>query len=645
MAQPDGVQVMTMSSNTRTDGTMKTKTTSSIRSRIAALVATSLLASVTVAAATVGTAAAATDIWVCAKPGSASVADPATGGTSTMPVAFTGFVEVASDLDCATAIPQLGDPTPIRLTQGVTYNLNVVNQTGFPINLTAVGLTGAPDLTGIADTATDSYEVTPAQPGTYLYESSLDPRHALLGLQGVIVVDPAVPDGTAHGNLVSDYSTEQVVVISEIDLSFNNAVDPFVEDLRNFKPDLYLLNGQTHTAGSAIPPIVADSGERVLLRYVNASSDNSTMTVLGLRQIIVAFDGEIFDGSGAAGELPRNESNIFLTAGQTADVIVTVDGATGDQIAIYNRNLRTSATDDNGEQLLMIEVGAVVAPVAPDVYLSLNNTTRSLAGVVVRDEDVALWDGTTISVFFDGESHGLIDVAPANIADIDAVHVDPVSGDVWFSLRQDFDKPTGAFAAEWAAVPDVRLQENDIFKFDNAAGTFSVWLDGSAIGLSDGLNRHDINGVSVDPVSGVTTFSVNGSIITADGVPYMTGSGVTFGARNEDVLRWIPVSGAADPSGPGQFNVLFDGTDFGLGVENLDAVVISATDVMFSLTTEYPNIPTPEFDRDDLIACRGHQSPPLGSITDTCTAPLALQFDADVLHPTNAGQVDAYSLG
>jgi len=614
---------------------MKNNRTRSPRRTLGLLTATAMIASTAALAVGTQAASAQTDIFLCARPGTATVADPATGGTGAgVSVNFLGFAQVNSVLDCSSAIVQLDDPTPIQLTSGSSYTVHLINETGEQINFSSVGLTGAPDLIGVG-ASVKTYTFTAGEPGTYLYESTLDPRHTLVGLHGVIVVNPTTA-GTAHGTTVSAYDLEQVVVISEVDVSFNNDPGWQTADMTLREPDLFLINGQTHTADDSLAPVVAVPGERLLIRYVNAGSSNSSMAVNGLRQHLVAFDGEIHHGTaGVLAEMPQDVSQVFLSAGQTADSIVVVGGAAGDQIPIFNRNLRTSAVGDNGAQLLMIEVGTGGVAPAAAIYFSLNSAARNMNGTVIRDEDIALWDGTTVSYAFVGADHGLVDGA-GELADVDAAYVSP-GGNIYFSLRQDFPNPGGG---EWTLVPDVTLQENDIFKWDGTQ--MSVWLDGSAIGLNDNQNRHDINGVHVDELTGITSFTTNGSVNPSDAVPMATGSTIMLGARNEDVLSWVPAF-AALPSGVGSFEVLFDGSDLGLAFENIDGLSLSGTDVLFSLTTEFNN--GFAFDRDDLIGCLGHQLPVPGSIADTCIGALSLEFDADVLHATNAGQVDAYSIG
>ncbi len=613
------------------------------RRTLGLLATVALLGSTLALAATVSPAAAATDVHLCAKAGTATVDDPTVAGNPTTSFDFYGFVTVASEVECMTsAVPTYGDPTPIRLIDGDPTTVHLYNQTSFSINFSAIGLTGAPDLGGVPAGGSDTYTFTPDHPGTYLYESNLDPRHSLVGLTGVMVVDSAVA-GTAHGTAASQYDKEQVVLLSEVDPAFN-ATFPGSSDLSDYKPSLYLINGHTFTeAGSSGPtPLTANANEEVLLRYVNTGSTNSSMTVLGVRQSIVAFDGENQLGDGSSEEDPLDHSQVFVTAGQTADAIVTVAGDPGDTLSIYNRNLRTSATGDNGAQLMQIVVGTDIIPAINDIYFSAAPSTRTYLGVSVGDADVAVYNGTTVDIHFDGDLHGLDDTGSQ--ADINAVHVDPLTGDVYFSLRYDYAKPTGGtVGVEWAGVPDSILQENDVYKWDGTV--FSKWLDGDAIGLDDNRGRHDINALHVFPTTGITAFSTSGSIQTSDHVPLSTGSTTWIGARNEDVLRWVPVFGAANPSGAGSFESVADFSDIGMAAENTDGLYLSGSDIRISLTSNFvEGLVT--FDHDDLIGCLGHAPAAPGSILESCSGALSLELDADDLHAGgNAGQIDAYSIG
>lgn len=651
----------------RNNEIMNTKR-STARRRIGVLTVAALASASSLIAATTHTAAAATDLYLCATTSTASITNPSDPTGPLMDVDFAGFVEMAAPGNCATAIPVLGDPTPLRLIEGETYNVHLENLTGELINFSSAGLTGVPDLVGVADGGSAVYTFTASTPGTYLYESDLDPRHSLFGLHGVAVVDPAgTGPASANGTAVSEYDVEKVVLLSEVDLDFNNAPDPFAVSLLDFEPDVFLINGETHTDDTPIAPIVASDGQRLLLRYVNAGATNSSMGSLGLRQSLVAFDGEIFDGSFATSdEQPHDVSQVFLTAGQTADAIVGVTGAVGDEYTIYNRNLRTTDIGDAGAQLIKIEVGAGGVNPTAAIYLSFASSNRNYNGVNVRDEDVAVYSNGVLSLFFDGSLYGLGDIDPNDPLDglavdgasddIDAVHVS-ATGKMYFSFRADVPNPGSIFTG----LPDP-LEANDVYVFDPGTAapgdeTVAVWLDTSLIGLSDNDLDHNINAVHVDENTGQTYFSTNGRIRTADQVPIQNGVNIYAGWRNEDIMLLTPAApgtlalgwtlGVVPFGGP-----TFDGEDFGLGPENVDALVIAGTDVLFSLTTEFPNAGTAlpatwagPADRDDLLGCLGFTRAVLPSTTDTCLVPVTVEFDADILHATNAGNVDGYSIG
>ncbi len=645
------------------------------RRRTGIAVVMAVLISTAAAVAGIGTASAQTDIHLCALPGSATIDDPTNPGTDLV-IPFYGFVDVTTTMPatgdpCAGAVPRFGDPTPVRMVEGQTYTVYVHNRTdaaggtGFPINLLVAGLSGAPDLTGVAPGGDGTYTITAATPGTHMFESDLDPHHVPLGLHGVVVVDPATP-GSATGAPNSAYDLERVLVFHEVDMALNTAPDPLAFPMTDWSPTIHLINGQTRTSAYEIPPIAAVPGDRVLVRYVNAAPSNSSIATLGLRQTVVNFDGEIYDGSGPVGEQPLDVSAVFLTSGQTADVVIEVQGAYGDRFPIYNRNLRTSAIGDNGEQLVMIEVG-VGGGLTGDVYFSLADNVRTFrdAGptgpgdhVTLSDEDIGVWNGTYLDKYFDGTVHGI----PGS-ADIDAVWHDPATGDLYLSFRADLATPTDP---RWAAVTKATIDESDVVHWNATADTFDIYVDHTTIGLN-GSNAHDINGLQVDPASGEVTFTTNGSYL----VPWKTGSATLIGARNEDISRWVP-DNPGQPNGTGRVDVVADFSDFDMvsfntntntprtTPGNLDGISLTALDIFFTTTSTHSWGPTETYlagwpaadangfvltDRDDILGCRGFTPAAPGTLNDTCLA-FAFELDVDTLHHNGVvANVDALSVG
>ncbi len=638
------------------NGSSNTKRFGSLKRQLGALASAALIASGLAMAASSSPAGAATTINICAKGGSATIADPNDNGSSNLAgIPFIGLKETAA---CGGATVNLGDPTPIRLVSGQDYDLVLDNDSGEELNLAAAGLTG-PNLDGVMPGGTGTYSFTAGTPGTYLLESTLDPRHTLMGVHAVVIVDPVPGATSAHGTTGSEYDSEEVVLLHEVDIDFMNNPGGF--NLEQFKPDLHLVNGKIHTLNTEVGPINVDSGDSVLVRYVNAASSNSVMAIDGLRQAVMAFDGEIQDETpGDAGEVAHDWSNVFLTAGQTADVILTIGGAPDEEYVMYNRNLRTSAIQNNGGQIVRIVVGAGGIDPGSTLYMSLNGNNRVFGAVSTMDEDVISWDGVDVNMVFDGSDHGL------SGTDLNAVDVDTVTGDVYFSLRDDFNLPAvlnPPLDTEWAALggAGALIQEQDVIKWDGSV--FTVWFDGSFAGLGDGNNWHNINGVDVDPATGITYLSTNGPITSGAAVLQYPGTlnPQLFGANNEDIFAWVPDT----LGGLGyHWERVFDGTDFYTAggwaarpnSSNVNGVEIVGNDVLWSEanTNAVQNIffqaPAPASpDNDDLFGCLGHAQAAPGSMTDTCTSGPVRILDADTLPMTSAhgniGQVDGWSLG
>jgi FtsP/CotA-like multicopper oxidase with cupredoxin domain len=213
----------------------------------------------------------------------------------------------------------VGDVVTVSVTNGLA---------GHTLSLEAPGIDLGAAPTDIAPGATASFTFTATAEGTYLYESSGDAgRQEAMGLYGALVVHSATP-GQAYGNA---FDAERVVLLSEIDPAFNAAPDTF--DMRLWKPSYWLING--HPYPDTQPLDVPAAGQRrLLLRYLNAGMENTTMAMLGLRARLVGRDAYPLAN-------PFSVVSETFPAGETADAIVTVPAAAaaGAQFPLYNRNL------------------------------------------------------------------------------------------------------------------------------------------------------------------------------------------------------------------------------------------------------------------------------------------------------------------
>jgi hypothetical protein len=238
------------------------------------------------------------------------------------------------------------------------------------------------------------------QPGTYLLESGTHPSiQGPMGLYGILVVTTA-PSGTTAGTAYPaagstaavTYSAEVPLIFSEIDPVQNNAVATAVGTAGfsetnvwsgqpgacgnpknadgtpntttyqtcyppavNYSPLYYLINGvafdKTNATASLFSalPAPGTSGS-VLVRLVNAGLRMHVPSIIGSQTAsstgaatpvggfsLIAEDGNVLPGT------PRVQSEVFMAAGKTYDVMINVPAAGGTALPIYDRELSLSA--------------------------------------------------------------------------------------------------------------------------------------------------------------------------------------------------------------------------------------------------------------------------------------------------------------
>jgi FtsP/CotA-like multicopper oxidase with cupredoxin domain len=261
----------------------------------------------------------------------------ATTGTLTLPgsagVAVWGFGTPTTPGDCSTATA--GVPGPVLVVnQGDTVTVNVTNAlTGRDISFEApgIGFDPGPATAGPGGTLTRIF--TASAPGTYLYESSGNSgRQIAMGLYGALIVRSAI-GGQAYGTAATGYDVEAPLVLSAVDPAFNAAPDGF--DLRGYRATYWLINGRAYPDTA---PITAAAGQRVLLRYLNAGFDNTSMLLLGMHERVVARDARLLGN-------PFDAAAEIIPAGATEDAIATVPSSappSAHGFALYNRQLHVT---------------------------------------------------------------------------------------------------------------------------------------------------------------------------------------------------------------------------------------------------------------------------------------------------------------
>ena len=195
------------------------------------------------------------------------------------------------------------------------------------------------------------------------------------------------------------------------------------------------------------------------------------------------------------------------------------------------------------------------------LYFSLRNG-QTVGGVTAANEDILFFNGTTFSLAFDGSDVGI------SIFRIDAFS--------WLDatrLLLSFDAA--------GTVPGIAgtVADSDVVLFTSTslgpvtAGTFSMYLDGSDVGLT--ATGHDIDAVEVLP---------NGHLLIST-VSSVTVSGVA--AADEDLLEFTPTS-LGDVTA-GTFAMYFDGGDVGLNTtsgEDVDAAAVDASGKIYLSTVD-----------------------------------------------------------
>src|SRR6516164_1264518 len=225
------------------------------------------------------------------------------------------------------------------------------------------------------------------RPGTYLIESGTHPSiQGPMGLYGVLVVTTA-PAGTTAGTAYPavgttpavSYNAEIPLILGEIDPVQNNAVSTavgtagFSETMVwsgqaggcgdatsptyhqcyppavNYTPLYYTINGQAFDKTNSTASVFAASpatgvAGTVLVRVVNAGLRMHIPSIVGAQTGTAATPGFSLiaeDGNPLPG-LARVQSEVFMAAGKTYDVMVNVPPATATALPIFDRQLSLS---------------------------------------------------------------------------------------------------------------------------------------------------------------------------------------------------------------------------------------------------------------------------------------------------------------
>jgi len=336
-------------------------------------------------------------------------------------------------------------PSPAHATQAATWPIAGTNPPG-PDDPSITPPAQADRVqsfaTEVPTGTTTALSWSKLKPGTYLIESGTHPSiQGPMGLYGVLVVT-TVPNGTTAGTAYPasgsspaiTYSAEIPLVLSEIDPVQNSTVAAAVAKAGfsetavwsgqpngcgnpnsatyltcyppavNYDPRYYLVNGvaydRTHTLPSLFSTVPADATGNILVRLVNAGLRMHVPSIVGSVTgsaasagfSLVAEDGNVLPGT------PRVQSEVFLAAGKTYDVMINAPATGAPALPVFDRALSLSTNNqrDGGMQAyigangatLPASIGATAAAVA-DSYSLLPNATLTVSdpakGVIAND--------------------------------------------------------------------------------------------------------------------------------------------------------------------------------------------------------------------------------------------------------------------
>lgn len=304
---------------------------------------------------------------------------------------------------------------------------------------------------------------------------------------------------------------------------------------------------------------VADAGGLVSAGIIDFEVTGALQTLcLDPRSSLLTgpYAGCVLDASNIVGQDPR-----FAVDVATAFDAYGMQALAPGFVSIV---VRSTPADPQPDRHLLADSPAIDAGAAsvtigatPQDRFFVSTMTHQTTGPFrFRNEDVLQWDGSALSLHYDGSDVG-------QLRNLDALeYVDP--NRVLFSI-----------AVDQAMTGLGTVDDSDILRFTGAlgattTGTHDVWFDGSDVGLT--TDQEDVDAMALLPDGDLLV-----STLGAGSVP-----GVTV-FQDEDLLRFTPSS--LGPTTAGTWSMYFDGSDVGLstsGDEDVDGVYVRDGDLYLS---------------------------------------------------------------
>jgi len=243
----------------------------------------------------------------------------------------------------------------------------------------------------------------------------------------------------------------------------------------------------------------------------------------------------------------------------------------------------------------------VVPPTPTLIQYTSFDAAGTVGGIAFANDDVVGYNGTSWGMVFDGS-----DVGAGGAGSLDAI------------AMIDADSFLFSFTAA-RTLPGIAgtVDDSDIVRFDasslgaTTAGTFSMYFDGSDVGLT--ADSEDIDALELNGAGRL--------LISTNGAATVNGTSVV----GQDLLRFTPMTLGTATSGT--WAVYFDGSDVGLttGGENVDALA-NGNGFLYLSTTGAFAVPGRSGQNEDVFRCDATSTGP----STACTWSSTLTFDGSV---------------
>lgn len=179
------------------------------------------------------------------------------------------------------------------------------------------------------------YQWQPKKAGTYFYHCHKNTvTHFEMGLYGMLIVDPK-PDAQGLVRAYEDgphYDVEAIWALDDMDPRWHRITDDDHDvglcgddsGLHIFEPKYFLLSGTPSRPGVNVTKqkVVANAGEQILIRLLNASYSLLAVTFESLRVQIIAVDGHPLNRPwNRPVSVPPGET-IYLSSAQRYDIMI-----------------------------------------------------------------------------------------------------------------------------------------------------------------------------------------------------------------------------------------------------------------------------------------------------------------------------------